>query len=44
MDLVKECGLPKREVIVPEENVELHKKIDDIIKNDYVSLNEILSE
>ena len=39
-ELVKECGVPKREVKLPEVNVELHKKIDDVIKEDYVSLND----
>jgi len=40
VELAKECGLPKREVVVPVENVELHKKIDDAIKEDYISLND----
>ena len=40
IELVKECGVEKREVITPPENEELHKKIDDVIKNDYVSLND----
>ena len=40
VELAKECGLPKREVILPEENVELHKKIDDVIKDEYLSLND----
>jgi polyribonucleotide nucleotidyltransferase len=40
VELAKECGLPKREVVLPEENVELHKKIDNVIKEDYISLND----
>ena len=40
VELAKECGQPKREVKVAEENVDLHKKIDKVIKDDYKSLNE----
>ncbi len=40
VELAKECGQQKREVVVPEENTELHNKIDDVIKDDYVSLND----
>jgi polyribonucleotide nucleotidyltransferase len=40
VELAKECGLPKREIVLPEENVELHKKIDNVIKDEYISLND----
>ena len=40
VELAKECGLKKREVLLPTENTELHQKIDDVIKDDYVALND----
>ena len=39
-DLVKECGQEKRTVVEPVVNEELHAKIDDVMKDDYVSLND----
>ena len=39
-DLVKECGQEKRVVKEPEVNEELHAKIDEVMKDDYVSLND----
>ena len=40
MELVKECGKPKREVVVEEENKDLHDKVDAAIKDDYIKLND----
>jgi len=40
LELVKECGIPKREVTEPVVNTELHSKIDEVIKDDYVKLND----
>tara|TARA_Y100001970_G_scaffold35588_1_gene44002 strand:+ start:865 stop:2949 length:2085 start_codon:yes stop_codon:yes gene_type:complete len=40
LELVKECGMPKREVAEPVVNTELHSKIDEVIKDDYVKLND----
>ena len=40
VELAKECGLEKREVVLAEPNTELHKKIDDVIKDDYIALND----
>ena len=40
VELAKECGIKKREVVLPAENTELHKKIDDVIKDDYIALND----
>ncbi len=40
LELVKECGMPKREVTEPVVNTELHSKIDEVIKDDYVKLND----
>ena len=40
VELAKECGLEKREVVLAEPNTELHKKIDNVIKDDYIALND----
>ena len=40
VELAKECGLEKREVVLAEPNTDLHKKIDEVIKDDYVALND----
>jgi len=39
-ELVKECGNKKREVAEPVVNTDLHSKIDEVIKDDYVKLND----
>ena len=41
LKMVKECGLKKREVIEPEENIDLNSKIDSCIKGEIEKLNEL---